>query len=139
MGFPASDALSSLWKQSGVPSLDGIRAISCIWVSFSHAFFLWEMSAMSAPETQRLFLKSWWPVAVPLNGDMGVDFFLLLSGYLIGSSVFNEIRDAASFAWVPFLIRRVFRIAPVFYMTVFLAIATQLCHSWVTFYLFKGT
>lgn len=120
-----SDVLNSLWKQSKVPSLDGIRAISCIWVSFSHAFFLWQMSAMSVPGTLQLFSTSWWPVAVPMNGDLGVDFFLLLSGYLIGSSVFEEIRHAASFNWVPFLIRRVFRIAPVFYMAVFLAVATQ--------------
>ncbi|CAE7241142.1 nrf-6 [Symbiodinium sp. CCMP2592] len=121
----SSDVLRSLWKQSKVPSLDGIRAISCVWVSFSHAFFLWQMSAMSVPGTFQLFFTSWWPVAVPMNGDLGVDFFLLLSGYLIGSSVFEEIRQDASFNWVPFLIRRVFRIAPVFYMAVFLAIATQ--------------
>ena len=121
----SGDVLDSLWKQSKVPSLDGVRAISCVWVSFSHAFFIWKISAISIPGTLDLFETSWWPVAIPLNGDMGVDFFLLLSGYLIGGSAFNEIRHTASFDMVPFLLRRVFRIAPVFYMAVFLAFLTQ--------------
>lgn len=64
-------------------------------------------------------------MAVPFNGDMGVDLFLLLSGYLIGGAVFKEIMESGSFQWIPFFIRRVFRIAPVFYLAVFLAAATQ--------------
>eukprot|EP00928_Gymnodinium_smaydae_P030836 TRINITY_DN22809_c0_g1_i1.p1 TRINITY_DN22809_c0_g1~~TRINITY_DN22809_c0_g1_i1.p1 ORF type:complete len:448 (-),score=50.76 TRINITY_DN22809_c0_g1_i1:107-1450(-) len=112
----------SLLKESAVPELDGIRAISCIWVSFSHALFLWQVSA---PELFQKIYALWWPISVPFNGDMGVDFFLLLSGYLIGGSVFTEIKQTGSFQMAPFFARRLFRIAPVFYVAVALAICLQ--------------
>eukprot|EP00747_Dinoflagellata_sp_TGD_P119925 gnl/TRDRNA2_/TRDRNA2_173119_c4_seq1.p1 gnl/TRDRNA2_/TRDRNA2_173119_c4~~gnl/TRDRNA2_/TRDRNA2_173119_c4_seq1.p1 ORF type:complete len:457 (+),score=37.41 gnl/TRDRNA2_/TRDRNA2_173119_c4_seq1:57-1427(+) len=114
--------VETLWKESSLPALDGIRAISCIWVSFSHALFLWQVYA---PDLFEHVYHKWWPISVPFNGDMGVDFFLLLSGYLIGSAVLKEVVHSETFGMVRFLVRRVFRIAPIFYLAVFLAAATN--------------
>uniref|UniRef100_A0A7S2VT15 Acyltransferase 3 domain-containing protein n=1 Tax=Zooxanthella nutricula TaxID=1333877 RepID=A0A7S2VT15_9DINO len=59
----------------------------------------------------RLFLE-WWPVAVPASGEAGVDIFLVLSGFLIGSALQREIATTGGIAFGTFCLRRAFRIFP---------------------------
>jgi len=111
-------AVKSIWSERRFPALDGIRAISCIWVSCSHALVNWQAHAPSLFSSVH---ELWWPISVPSNGDMGVDWFLLLSGFLIGSSIFKKISNN-NFSWISFYTRRIFRIAPMFWFTILLTI-----------------
>ncbi len=47
-----------------------------------------------------------------LNGWVGVDLFLVLSGYLIGRQLLRGLENSATFDWQGYLLRRGFRIVP---------------------------
>ncbi|ABQ24909.1 acyltransferase family protein [Geotalea uraniireducens] len=77
------------------PTLNGIRAISVLLV------ILWHMSD-----------KAWmW-----LSGYTGVLIFFVLSGYLITTLLLRE-EDSKSVSIAAFYVRRVFRIFPLYYLT----------------------
>jgi len=57
-------------------------------------------------------------------GWAGVDLFFVLSGFLIGSLIFAEIRRTGSFDARRFLIRRAFKIWPVLYLYIALLLLT---------------
>mmetsp|Transcript_53430 Transcript_53430/g.159477 ORF Transcript_53430/g.159477 Transcript_53430/m.159477 type:complete len:459 (+) Transcript_53430:72-1448(+) len=112
----------SLWSESSLPVLDGLRAISCIWVASSEGASLWQYAA---PKLIQPLYALWWPVALPFNGDSGVDFFFLISGYLIGRRVLAEVARSNDFAWMRFCSWRAFRILPVFWLAIAVAVATM--------------
>lgn len=59
------------------------------------------------------------------RGFLGVDFFFLLSGFVIGYSYFDRINDNSSnFSKKNFFISRFSRIAPVYYLALVLSIPT---------------
>ncbi len=70
------------------PDIDGLRAIAILAVLFFHAF----------PEKVR-------------GGFIGVDIFFVISGYLISSILFTNLR-AGTFSFKDFYIRRIRRIFP---------------------------
>ena len=94
---------------SRVECLDGLRALAAIWVLVGHC----------------LLLTGW---RVPILGepDLGVDLFIMLSGFLM---VFHyQLRQDKEpwqrpETWLKFWTRRYFRIAPLFYLMLFLALA----------------
>lgn len=83
-------------KESYRPDLDGIRAF-CILFTVAH-------HVPSVPD---------W-----LNGTIGVDVFFGLSGWLITSLLIRERTEAGEVNLTGFYIRRVFRILPLYYLTV---------------------
>eukprot|EP00966_Prymnesium_polylepis_P125311 2897842-Prymnesium_polylepis.1 len=102
MAFVA-DAWASLFRGQSIAPGAGLRAISLLWVLLFHSFLLSERSA-------------YWEWAVPLSGDMAVDLFLVLSGFLLGGSMIKELErgtPANQILW-PFYVRRWFRIDPAF-------------------------
>jgi peptidoglycan/LPS O-acetylase OafA/YrhL len=88
-------------QQSHFPGLDGLRAISIIIVVVSH------FTAFS-------------PYKKYFNGDIGVEIFFAISGFLITSLLLKEKvkRDKVSFK--NFYIRRILRIVPVAYAYLFI-------------------
>jgi peptidoglycan/LPS O-acetylase OafA/YrhL len=68
--------------------IDGLRAISILLVLLFHGF----------------------PAAVP-GGYIGVDVFLVISGYLITSQIHTQV-EAKSFSFAGFYARRIRRIFP---------------------------
>ena len=74
------------------PDIDGIRAVAILSVVLYHAGI----------------------TGMP-GGFTGVDIFFVISGYLIGGHIFNEIR-AERFSFARFYQRRVKRILPAFYV-----------------------
>lgn len=60
-------------------------------------------------------------------GYIGVDLFFVLSGYLISSLLFKEYIKFGNVKSVHFLIRRGFKIYPLFYFFIALSIITKLC------------
>ncbi|MDK1493520.1 acyltransferase [Sinorhizobium sp. 7-81] len=93
-----------------IDCLDGLRGLASLWVMVGHALLLtgWRLPVLSEP-------------------DLGVDLFIMLSGFLM---VFHyqlragkEPWDLTS-TWVRFWVRRFLRIAPLYY--VLLAVAFML-------------
>lgn len=70
------------------PDIDGLRAVAILSVVFYHAF----------------------PKCIP-GGFVGVDIFFVISGYLISSIVFKEVR-AGKYSHARFYARRIKRIFP---------------------------
>ncbi|AWI60023.1 acyltransferase family protein [Sinorhizobium fredii] len=97
-------------RNTRIDCLDGLRGLASLWVMIGHALLLtgWRVPVLSEP-------------------DLGVDLFIMLSGFLM---VFHyqlragkEPWDLTS-TWVSFWIRRFLRIAPLYYLL--LAIAFML-------------
>jgi peptidoglycan/LPS O-acetylase OafA/YrhL len=75
-------------KPSNLEALDGLRAMAVMWVIIIHNATL--------PFMNTFFSICVWPAA-PIasaftkNGDMGVDIFFVLSGFLIAYILLKEI------------------------------------------------
>lgn len=71
-------------------------------------------------------------------GWIGVDLFFVLSGYLVSSLLFREFIKTGSVRPVNFLIRRGFKIYPVFYFFLLLTLVFKICNgeaiSWSYFF-----
>lgn len=85
------------------PQLDGIRAFCIIFTIFNHV-----------PNSP------WF-----INGDVGVDVFFALSGWLITWLMLEERRRTGFFNLPAFYIRRLFRIAPLYFFTIGLYASTS--------------
>ncbi|MCH7860716.1 MAG: acyltransferase [Proteobacteria bacterium] len=91
-----------------VACLDGLRGLAALWVLFGHLVILtgFRLPVLSKP-------------------DLGVDLFILLSGFLM---VFQyrlraDVEDwRAPGTWAAFWTRRFFRLAPLFYVTLAVAL-----------------
>jgi peptidoglycan/LPS O-acetylase OafA/YrhL len=112
--------------EAHVPWLDGLRGIAALWVLVSHVRIL----------TGVRFID------VLLSGDLAVDLFMLLSGFLMAH---HYLQRRAREPWedartaVKFWLRRLFRIAPLYYVLFAAAIAfgpalgeyrTAIAHIW---------
>jgi peptidoglycan/LPS O-acetylase OafA/YrhL len=96
---------------SSVPTVDGLRAISILWVILHHVPV---MLAIFVPEEVRehahsLFFK------LALNGDLGVDVFFVISGFLITRLLLEEHAETGSVSLKRFYARRAFRLLPLYY------------------------
>lgn len=81
------------------------------WVIFHHSYV----------ETTIVHLeKLWWPVSVLRSGGVAVDIFFALSGFLLGSGLYEEYLKSGSVKFWSFFVKRWFRIAPP-YVSVILA------------------
>ena len=91
-----------------IPSLDGLRAISITLVILSH-LVKWKHISFRVPGGY---------------GDLGVQVFFILSGFLITSLLLREIGRSSTIDLRDFYIRRAFRIFPAAF--VFLAVVIVL-------------
>jgi peptidoglycan/LPS O-acetylase OafA/YrhL len=103
-------------RESNVPVIDGIRAIAILWVIFFHA---WIIQVLDMPDfIMGIFNYPW------LNwvdrGDLGVDLFFVISGFLIGTIIFKEIRESGTFIFRQFYFRRYLRLTPVYIFAILL-------------------
>lgn len=91
-----------------VNCLDGLRGVAALWVLVGHCLFL---TGASLP--------------VLNTPDLGVDLFILLSGFLMVFQYqqrshyenWGQVRT-----WIAFWIRRFFRIAPLYYLALLVAL-----------------
>ena len=84
--------------------LDHLRALAIIMVLFFHY-----MRFYSHP--------AWFPKVFDF-GWTGVDLFFVLSGFLIASQLFTQIKKQGAFSIKEFYIKRFFRILPVYFVVV---------------------
>ena len=93
-----------------VPWLDGLRGIAALWVFVSHVQILSGMRYVP--------LISW--------GGLAVDLFMMLSGFLMAHHyLLRRAREPweEPSTWVHFWTRRFFRIAPLYYLLLIVALA----------------
>ena len=91
-----------------IPSLDGLRAISITLVMLSH-LVKWKHVSLAGAETY---------------GELGVNIFFVLSGYLITNLLLREHQRTSTISLRDFYTRRAFRIFPAAF--IFLAVVIPL-------------
>lgn len=82
------------------PGLDLLRAVAILWVMPFHSYIAGYMGGG---------VLRW-------SGWMGVDLFFALSGFLIGSQVFNTLISRGNMDFVDFYLRRGFRTLPAYFV-----------------------
>ena len=97
-----------------LPSLDGLRGMSIILVLIGHA----AATLPPLPRWLHLLLR------FPANAGLGVDFFFVISGYLITYLLLKELLGTGTISFFNFYLRRITRIFPAFYT--FLAVLSLL-------------
>ena len=97
-----------------IPGLDGLRAISVLFVLLRH-----EVYAPIAKLPEDIFR----------NAALGVTMFFVISGFLITHLMLSEIHSAGRLNLKNFYVRRAFRIFPAFYFYLFVVVVlSQVFH-----------
>lgn len=98
--FTPDDGKPLAWVHSGrIPSLDGFRAVSILLVLACHGF-------QTCPTLPRSLLS------VAAKGAIGVDFFFVISGFLITLLLLREQERSGKVSLAGFYKRRMLRILP---------------------------
>lgn len=110
-----------------IPSLNGLRAISILLVLLQHI----DIKNLNG------FLSGKYPLLV--DGNLGVNVFFVISGFLITTLLLQEEEQAGNISLKGFYIKRAFRIFPVYYTLLFVYLTLQLLNildftagSWLT-------
>jgi peptidoglycan/LPS O-acetylase OafA/YrhL len=85
--------------------LDSLRSLAISFVFFFHYFILSHREPAWLPDVAKF-------------GWTGVDLFFVLSGFLISSQLFTQIKQRQTISFKQFFIKRFFRIVPAFLVTV---------------------
>ncbi|NOX74507.1 MAG: acyltransferase [Alphaproteobacteria bacterium] len=97
--------------------LDGLRAVAILLVIAFHSWFFLQF-AMPDKVTFLAFSNSLpWIAGFIRRGDIGVDIFFVLSGYLLCWQMFAERRRTGMLDFRKFYLRRLFRIYPLYLLT----------------------
>ncbi len=91
-----------------IPFLDGLRTIAILLVMNGH---------LSAEFVNVFGLNRYAKIPIVANGWIGVDLFFILSGFLIGGQLWKEIDRTGKVAVGRFILRRGFRIWPLYFFT----------------------
>lgn len=112
--------ISSLFKrpEQNYKVIDGIRALAIIWVLILHVWFF-HLSLME--ETSALVVDNFW-LSWIARGDLGVDLFFVISGFLIGTILFKEFKRSTKINFKRFYIRRFLRLIPAYTFAMLLGI-----------------
>ncbi|MBK9436389.1 MAG: acyltransferase [Chloracidobacterium sp.] len=94
------------------PNLDGWRFAAFFAVFYHHSFSSQLIAITDTPNYK--LLKS-----TTANGELGVDFFFVLSGFLIIFLLITEKQTTGRIDLKSFYVRRVLRIFPLYYLCLF--------------------
>jgi peptidoglycan/LPS O-acetylase OafA/YrhL len=92
------------------PVVDGVRAIAILWV-ISYHLVLFHLGSFTA-EAIGIATGRW--TQWTSRGDMGVDLFFVISGYLIGTILLTEYQATRTLQIKRFYARRFLRLMPVY-------------------------
>lgn len=106
--------------------LDGLRALSILWVVVFHA--AWYASPFIPLPAYIALLESRWMAPV-WRGDFGVDVFFVLSGFLIAGLLIDERERTGHLELTRFYLRRLLRLWPALLLAVALNVAIIGDHS----------
>ncbi len=110
-----SPTVSYHQKYKYFPSLDIVRFVAFMLVFVSHAslFFGYINTSHRWSDFREVFLT---------HGDLGVTFFFVLSGFLITYLLMSEKHQNGEINIRKFYMRRLLRIWPVYFITIFIAV-----------------
>lgn len=100
-------------SESSFKPLDGLRALSLLWVIAFHSAFL---AGRSMTAGQFAAFASDPLVSFFLRGDLGVDIFFVISGFLISHILMGEYQRNGSISISRFYVRRMLRLFPVYFL-----------------------
>lgn len=102
-----------------MPFIDGIRAISILWLVIFHVLFV--LKLFLDPESFANLLRST-PVYMNWvwNADKAVDAFFVISGFLIAGLLFKEHQVTGTLNLKSFYLRRFIRLTPVYWFAIIL-------------------
>ena len=92
--------------------LDGLRAMSILWVICSHVIFLGPFGYLEGESLNLMYENAGLIYSFWLNGFYGVDCFFVLSGFLISNIIFREIDCTGDLDLKSFYLRRIMRLSP---------------------------
>lgn len=120
--FSVGDGARRLFSPSGdqVPAITGLRALSVSWVLLQHVqqgLRPLGMTPAGAYFLSRPLLRLGWA------GNLGVDIFFVISGYLIGGMLMRERETTGRIAFGSFYLRRAMRILPAYGLAILLNLA----------------
>lgn len=110
MNFPAS--INNLKR---LPCLDGWRCLSILLVLISHSKL-----APGYPKSATQWVR-WLP-----DGAFGVEFFFVISGFLITFLLLREFQETGTINLKEFFKRRAFRIIPAYAVFLFAILILQM-------------
>lgn len=111
VAFSLRRNLQRLFVPSGghLRPLDGLRALSILWLVLFHAG--WYIGFHIPPAVYAQLVLSPWMVPV-WRGDFGVDIFFVLSGFLIAGALADERTETGRLRFARFYARRLMRLSP---------------------------
>lgn len=95
-------------------NLDGLRTICFLLVFLFHSFTTQSEKILGSDLYRILKLEG------VKNGNLGVNAFFVLSGFLITYLLFKEKEDLGKISYPKFILRRVLRIWPLYFICVFI-------------------
>ena len=105
------------------PVVDGVRALAILWV-MSYHLVLFHLGSFT---TEAIGIATGRWTQWTSRGDMGVDLFFVISGYLIGTILLREYRKSGTLQIRRFYIRRFLRLMPVY--TVAMIVGLYFVHN----------
>ncbi len=96
-----------------IPGIDGLRALAVLWVLAFHGV-LFLAPHLEADGVQRLTTSAWGRFA--LQGELGVDAFFVISGFLITGLLLRELDTGGRVLLLRFYLRRALRLLPAAYV-----------------------
>lgn len=104
-------------KQNDISALNGIRAISVFWVISHH--YLLQMQVLFTPDQLTEYMENLaWPLAFLMHGDLGVDIFFILSGFLLTLSILGEQKKGGKIKFKKFYLGRFLRLSPAYFLAI---------------------
>ena len=117
--------------------LDGLRAISILWVVCSHVIFLGPSGHLEGDSLDSMYENTGLFYSLWLNGFYGVDCFFVLSGLLISNIIFKEIDDTGSLDLKLFYIRRFLRLSPaLLFVSIFVYLSKMPNYEYIWYNIF---
>ncbi len=95
------------------PNLDGLRFLAFFGVFLFHSFYTPDSAIRARTAYQ-------WAHGLTRSGDLGVNFFFVLSGFLITYLLLSERQATGRIAIGPFYVRRILRIWPLYFVVLLL-------------------
>jgi len=104
-----------------MPELDGLRALAVIFVICFHSWYFLKY-LMPSLEYFIVFSDSLpWVLGFLRRGDLGVDIFFVLSGYLLSWQLFRKRNETGHINVPRFYAHRIFRIYPLYIVALLVA------------------
>lgn len=94
------------------PNLDGLRFLAFFSVFLFHSFYTPDPIIRQSPLYNL-------PYRLTRVGELGVNFFFVLSGFLITYLLLSERQKTGRIAILPFYVQRILRIWPLYFVAVF--------------------